>query len=227
VPQRLLDQAEADATATDETPEAPAAPKTTTKVLADGTYATETIFSSSSTAKLDAVKAASKPPLRSLILGGDYYTASVLAATLTKLVLRYAELSKDARGLNAIRAEAMLIMTSILRVGHSPFSAVPIDEDSVERITTCLQSLSSMDKDLQSIFLYDTQKAYTNMVAHEQTKVLEKQAKESKLVKVQADDLISFRQFSKKGAGDIDEVRRPACRPLVYVLMSRDSTRWT
>jgi coatomer subunit beta len=35
------------------------------KVLADGTYATETAFTSGATAKLEAVKAAAKPPLRS------------------------------------------------------------------------------------------------------------------------------------------------------------------
>ena len=35
------------------------------KVLADGTYATETAFTSSGAANLEAVKAASKPPLRS------------------------------------------------------------------------------------------------------------------------------------------------------------------
>lgn len=35
------------------------------KVLADGTYATETAFTSMSSARLEAVKAAAKPPLRS------------------------------------------------------------------------------------------------------------------------------------------------------------------
>lgn len=35
------------------------------KVLADGTYATETAYTSTANAKLDAVKAAAKPPLRS------------------------------------------------------------------------------------------------------------------------------------------------------------------
>jgi coatomer subunit beta len=35
------------------------------KVLADGTYATETAYSSTTSARLEAVKAASKPPLRS------------------------------------------------------------------------------------------------------------------------------------------------------------------
>lgn len=35
------------------------------KILADGTYATETAFSSGNAAKLEAVRAAAKPPLRS------------------------------------------------------------------------------------------------------------------------------------------------------------------
>jgi coatomer subunit beta len=35
------------------------------KVLADGTYATETAYTSSATAKLEAIQATAKPPLRS------------------------------------------------------------------------------------------------------------------------------------------------------------------
>lgn len=97
-------------------------------------------------------------------------------------------------------------MTSLIRVGQSKFSAVPIDEDSVERISTCLESLAHMNQDLKSVFLKDTQKAYTNMIAHEEKKKQEARAKESKDIRVQADDLISFRQFSKKAAGDTDEV---------------------
>lgn len=100
----------------------------------------------------------------------------------------------------------MLIMTSLIRVGQSKFTAVPIDEDSAERITTCLESLAHMSDDLKKVFLKDTQAAYTNMVAHEEQKKREKRAKESKDVKIQADDLISFRQFSKKSGGDEDEV---------------------
>jgi len=208
--QRLFDDAEAagGGGGDDES-----APKTTTKtkVLADGTYATETVFSSSSAANLEAVKSAAKPPLRSLILGGDFYTASVLASTLTKLVLRFAQVSEDPEAVNAFRAESMLIMTSIIRVGQSYFTTTPIDEDSQERITSCLQSLAEMgdvaeEEDIKEIFLHDTQAAYAKMVATEQRKEEEQRAKDAKDVKIQADDLISFRQFSKKNVGaDVDE----------------------
>ncbi|PWZ00329.1 putative SEC26-coatomer complex beta chain of secretory pathway vesicles [Testicularia cyperi] len=184
------------------------------RVRADGTYATETAFSSEAnqSAKLEAVKNASKPPLRSLILLGDFYTGTVLASTLTKLVLRFAELSSDVAAKNSLRAESMLMMTSIVRVGQSKFAATPIDEDSTERIMACVETLASSiedakpeSKEAKQVFLHDTKAAYTKMVETEQAKAAEKLAKETKVVKVQPDDLLSFRQFSQKAADDAAE----------------------
>ena len=60
--QRLLDEAGAD---DEEKKDEVKTESTRPKVLADGTYATETAFTSMSTARLEAVKAAAKPPLRS------------------------------------------------------------------------------------------------------------------------------------------------------------------
>ncbi|WVQ66091.1 hypothetical protein V865_002624 [Kwoniella europaea PYCC6329] len=206
--QRLLDEAEA----ADENPtEKEEAPKavTTTRVLPDGTYATETVYTSTAqAARLEQVRAATKPPLRALILGGDFFTASVLAATLTKLVLRFSEGQSDSQSINTLRAEAILIMTSIIRVGQSKFVAVPIDEDSQERIMNCIETLAELQssKILQDVFLHDTKAAYAKMVATEEKKALEKKERESKTTTVQADDLISFRQLSKKSTlGDVDD----------------------
>ncbi|KAJ3397615.1 coatomer subunit beta, partial [Chytridiales sp. JEL 0842] len=83
------------------------------RVLADGTYATESAFSSKSVGQshLDAVKAAPKPPLRALLLGGDYFVGTSLASALTKLVLRYGQLKPHSKRANAFRSEAMLILT--------------------------------------------------------------------------------------------------------------------
>ncbi|PIL31535.1 hypothetical protein GSI_06237 [Ganoderma sinense ZZ0214-1] len=176
------------------------------KVLADGTYATETAFTSVSSARLEAVKAAAKPPLRALILGGDFFTGSVLSTALTKLVLRYTGLSSDKRKTNAIRAEAMLIMASVIRVGQSKFVTVPIDEDSTERIMNCIQTLSELETKppVQQIFLKDTKAAYSKMVAAQEKKAAEKKESEkAAAVIVQVDDLLSFRQFSKKAADDV------------------------
>lgn len=110
--------------------------------------------------------------------------------------------------------KAMLIMTSIIRVGQSQFSTSPIDEDSQDRITSCLQSLAELtivpepteEQAIKQIFLEDTQAAYTKMVKHEEKKAREKKLKDSKATAIQPDDLISFRQFNKKTGGDVDDV---------------------
>ena len=61
--QRLLNEAGGDE---DEKPKDEAEPSKPSKprVLADGTYATETAYTSTAAARLEAVKSAAKPPLR-------------------------------------------------------------------------------------------------------------------------------------------------------------------
>lgn len=188
-----------------------AAPTGSRRVLADGTYATESALTSTSAAaaKLEAVKAAQKPPLRQLILDGDYYLASVLSSTLTKLVMRHSEISKDVARTNALRAEAMLIMISIIRVGQSQFVKAPIDEDSVDRIMSCVRSLAefAQNKELETVFLDDTRKAFRAMVQVEEKKRAAKEAQEKAKTAVQVDDVVLIRQLAKKNAGDgTDEI---------------------
>ncbi|KAH7107854.1 coatomer beta subunit [Auriculariales sp. MPI-PUGE-AT-0066] len=178
-----------------------------TKVLADGTYVTEGVYSSGTSNKPDL---GGKPPLRALLLGGDFYTGAVLASTLSKLVLRHRQLAGVAdRAHNALRAEAMLIMTSIVRLGQSTIVSLPIDEDAAERIVQCIQTLAlspdSPPSSIDTIFLQDTKKAYATMVAAEEKKAAEKRAQEAKRDAVQVDDLLSFRQFAKKATGDVVE----------------------
>lgn len=176
------------------------------RVLADGTYATENALTSQSAvaAKLEAVKAAQKPPLRQLILDGDFFLASVLSSTLTKLVMRHSQISSDQARTNALRAEAMLIMVSIIRVGQSQFVKAPIDEDSIDRITTCIKSLAEFgqNKSLESVFLDDTRKAFRTMVQFEEKKRLAKEASEKAKTAVQVDDILQIRQLAKKSSGD-------------------------
>ncbi|KIK68837.1 hypothetical protein GYMLUDRAFT_34829 [Collybiopsis luxurians FD-317 M1] len=192
------------------------------KVLADGTYATETAYTTTQAPRNEK----SRPPLRTLILGGDFFTGTVLAVTLTKLVLRFDGLSSQTEEANILRAQAMLIMTSIIRVGHAKSSPAPgapvvqIDEDSTERIMNCIQTLSELtggaraesritaeDTAIKEIFLKDTKKAFERMIGAQEKRAAEKREADSsrKAAVVQVDDLLSFRQFSKKGADqDLD-----------------------
>lgn len=207
--QRLLDEANSDEP--EQQPQqvngdAKPKPAQSKRVLADGTYATESALTStaSSKAALEAVKAASKPPLRQLILEGDYYLATVLSSTLTKLVMRFSEISSLTERTNALRAEAMLIMISIIRVGQSAFVKAPIDEDSVDRIMSCVRSLAEFtnNRDLETSFLSDTRQAYTAIVAVEESKRAARAALEKSKTASGVDDALSIRQLVKKTSAD-------------------------
>lgn len=188
----------------------PSAPSGSRKVLADGTYATESALTSQSAvkAKLEAVKAAQKPPLRQLILDGDYYLATVLSSTLTKLVMRFSDISQDEARTNVLRAEAMLIMISIIRAGQSQFVKHPIDEDSIDRIMSCVRSLAefAQKRELENAFLEDTRKAFRDMVNVEEKKRAEKDAVDKARNAIQVDDVVSIRQLSKKNTDGADEI---------------------
>lgn len=64
-----------------------------------------------------------------LILGGDYYTGTVLASTLTKIVLRFAELSQDQRKVNELRAEVCSAQPSCLNPSTYLASTGHVDND--------------------------------------------------------------------------------------------------
>lgn len=59
-------------------------------ITADGTYATQSALGSKKSARSHD----EKPILRKLLLDGDYFIASSLATTLTKLIIRFAEMGK-------------------------------------------------------------------------------------------------------------------------------------
>ncbi|KAI5986617.1 coatomer beta C-terminal region-domain-containing protein [Pisolithus albus] len=175
------------------------------RVLADGTYATETAFSVSSTLIFDYESEPKVNRFLALILGGDFFTGPVLAVALTKLVLRYDKLTSNRSKANSVRAEAMLTMTSIIQVGQSKFVMVPIDEDSNERILGCIQSLSELNdcQEVNEIFLTDSRVAYAQMLGAQEKRAAEKKAVETvKENVIQVDDLLTFRQLSKKSVDE-------------------------
>lgn len=89
-------------------------------ILPDGTYATESAFDVKTSQKsVTDEERDSRPPVRRFVLSGDFYTAAILANTIIKLVLKFENVSKNKTVINALKAEALLILVSIVRVGQS------------------------------------------------------------------------------------------------------------
>jgi coatomer subunit beta len=137
-----------------DTPRAATA-STSTTVLADGTYSTQTVYS--------APAAARTLPLLDALAAGDGFTASALVVALTKLVLRWgacaAALRADAsaiRDYNLARAQTMRLAVALLELRPAPPNpadvaagrALPAEGlllDSAERVALCLKLLLDPD----------------------------------------------------------------------------------
>ncbi len=89
------------------------------KVLKDGSYATQ------SAADPAVVKKAAvddtTPNLRRMVLGGEYYVASAIGATLTKLSLRLSSIVGPAQDKSkSLALDALIIISGIINFGNSP-----------------------------------------------------------------------------------------------------------
>ena len=171
-------------------------------VLADGTYATQTIVSE----KQDAAQK-DESNLRSLLLAGDFFLGAVVCTSLTKMVLRAAEFM-DPEMHNKKVAEVMLLCCGVIRLGRS--SSMPhltIDEDSHERVVTCLRVLSEDDAVARELFAGHCRGAFATLLQDVQLKKSEAEQEENKADRVQVDEQILFRQLKPKtdDGQDVDD----------------------
>ncbi|EMG48736.1 SEC26 Coatomer subunit beta [Candida maltosa Xu316] len=178
-------------------------------VLPDGTYATESALT---TETADASESESKTPLRKQLLNGDFYLGAVLSSTLVKLILRLQNSKQTPQKiLNGLKAEALLIMVSILRVGESNLVTKKIDEDSADRILSYVKILNDEEdiEEIKTSFLEDTKDAFRAQITNSELKKTEALAKDLHENAEQIDDAIVFRQLdkdNKAGKQAIDDV---------------------
>eukprot|EP00052_Salpingoeca_macrocollata_P004957 m.44591 g.44591 ORF g.44591 m.44591 type:complete len:945 (-) comp14570_c0_seq1:29-2863(-) len=174
---------------------------TKTRITADGTYATESAYTVTSTNK------AEKPILRKLLLEGDFFLATSIAVALAKLALRFSSSSTATpQQKNSIKGQAMLVMASMLHLGRSTIPSPPIDNNSYDRIMVCLRVLAEPSEETTQIFLKHCHEALVQML--DTLKEMKSQAKadsRGQTVEVQADDQITFRALRSKEEATEDE----------------------
>ena len=188
----------------------PEAPKIITKnvVLADGTYATQTIYSEPKAAVVDK----SVTSLRKMLIEGDVFLSSVLATCLTKMCLRASEMPDafDAQRLKEMNVKTLLIMCGLVKKAETTVSAQKSNvTDGRDRITLCCRVLLDPQTNamLKEMILTEGKKTFSKFLAA----LKEKEASEAKKrevapAAVQPDDLIHFRQLLSTSVqgGDLD-----------------------
>jgi coatomer subunit beta len=181
--------------------------KTSVTVLGDGTYATQTVYSEEATAAIlpsgdDAL------PLRQLVTEGNSFVASVVCATLTKLVVHGSEMHEkgwSSQIIKKMQIDAILIMCSMVRLGQTLLtSKARIDKDSFERITLWLRMLvdPTAADETRKALLHDCSKSFEAML--QERKIVTpadvalanlKDIDTKTEVVAQPDSMISFRQL--------------------------------
>lgn len=76
---------------------------------------------------------------RRYLMGGDFFIGASIATTLTKLALRFVQLTANRQLQNQFCAEAMLVIASVLHLGRSGLPQKPISNDDAERLGLCLK----------------------------------------------------------------------------------------
>ncbi|XP_053984632.1 coatomer subunit beta [Hylaeus volcanicus] len=176
-------------------------------VTSDGTYATQSAFSTASSRK----KEEKRPALVQYMMEGDFFIGASLATTLAKLALRYKGLESDPQKSNRMQAEAMLVMSSVLQLGRSGLPTKAMTHDDAERLSLCLRALACPTPLVQKVFTEGCRDALGRMLTAKAEEDSQNQkAKEKPGSIVQVDDAIQFLQLSRGsdptgGAGDMFE----------------------
>ena len=182
-------------------------PQAVTKnvVLADGTYATQTTMTEPPKKEVVVVT-----PLRRLLIDGDVFLGGVVTCSLTKLALRALALRGAAAGpAKAMQAKAVLVGCGVARMAAAKSAAggaaAGAFADSLERITFCCRLLldPAVDPALKRSFLTESKASYALYLgAAKKAKAAAAGADEAanQPPRVQADDLINFRQLRRRGA---------------------------
>jgi coatomer subunit beta len=170
------------------------------------------------------------PNLRAVLLTGDFFLGSVVATSLTKLVLRMFDMGITTAACNQAHAEVMLYVVSMLRLGESPMLAHPIDSDSADRLQLCLQVLSAAhDGALRAVWLKDCRQSYAAMIAEKQSRENDENKANATVAVAQADDLIDFYHLkNRKGMTQLeleDEVATDLKRATGALTSTVDSER--
>ena len=192
--------------------EAAAGPKMVTKnvVLADGTYATQTVYTEAPKAKVDD----STPPLRRILLGGDVFLGAIVSSALAKLCLRASELPEiDPVETKAMTAKTVLVMCGVVKMAEVNASPQKSSlADCRDRLSLCTRALLDPKASavLKPLLLTEGRKSFGQFLKT----IKDKESRDAKKdeadkPQTQADDLIHFRQLkamSVEGGGmDLDD----------------------
>ncbi|KRY01042.1 Coatomer subunit beta [Trichinella pseudospiralis] len=184
--------------------EQPTTVPTACRLNPDGTYATESVFTSAKVSNSDE----QIHLLKDALMNGDYFPLASVAWILGKLAMRYGEIEHDSNKQHRLTANIMLMLACILQVGMSELPKVPITPEDTDRIGVAIKLLAGQcPDDVKRMLLPQFREKLQTMLrmeakARKQTTTI---GKEENVVISQPDDGIAFYQLSAKSAPETGE----------------------
>ncbi|KAN0047827.1 hypothetical protein ACTA71_002214 [Dictyostelium dimigraforme] len=144
-----------------------------------------------------------KVSIQKLIADGDWYLASCISSSLTKLYFRAEQLNINNAESNKLKAQVMMIISVLINLSKA--SQVSTSKSAYERMLSCIQVLIDCNPNLKRIWLQDCRDSFTNYLKYLLIKQSENKKKTEKEVLVKANNIINIRQLkSKKAFGPVD-----------------------
>ncbi len=176
------------------------APTTSASLIrADGTYATQSGFDPTPSSGKKDTTTNKIVTLRSFIEENNFYLGAVICNTLCKLATRMSRIETDRKVINQLKAEAMLIMAVIVRVGNDQSKSYRMDKDTLERIHLCVKLLAQPDEQVSEIII-NARSAFTDILKERKVKEqIEQKNREKEISQTsQADNLLNITQLKGK-----------------------------
>eukprot|EP00737_Agarophyton_chilense_P000990 gb/GEZJ01001101.1/.p1 GENE.gb/GEZJ01001101.1/~~gb/GEZJ01001101.1/.p1 ORF type:complete len:948 (-),score=170.00 gb/GEZJ01001101.1/:5517-8360(-) len=178
-------------------------------VLEDGTYASQAAVSSTSNKALQNSQS-SDSSIRSFLLRGEHTIGVALCTTLTKLWFRLQDIENvPLKVTHRIRAEIMLVCTSVLNADQYTKDLVPMDKGTRERVMFCINAIASTDSGSAKVWLNSSLNAFDELVRMKEKERENLAAEKAKTYQSPVEDVIDFRllrsrRTSKTPYGDVD-----------------------
>ncbi|GAM17731.1 hypothetical protein SAMD00019534_009060, partial [Acytostelium subglobosum LB1] len=138
-----------------------------------------------------------------LITDGDWYLASCISSSLSKMYFKAESFGMTGEDLNRFRAKIMLVLVVLINLARK--SQASTSKSSYEKIISCISVLSTNDQTVRNIWLKDCRESFSEYLQQTIAKQNENNKKNSKEVVIKPNDIVSIRQLkSKKAFGPVE-----------------------
>ncbi|KYQ91924.1 coatomer protein complex beta subunit [Tieghemostelium lacteum] len=160
-----------------------------------------------------------------MIQDGDWYLASVISSSLSKLYFKAEEFEMPSQELNKLKARVMLILVALINLAKS--SQISTSKSAYERMISCVSVLVDGNQRVKEIWLKDCRESFTQYLQYLTQKQNENKKKTEKDQQIKSNSIVNIRQLkSKRAFGPVD-TEDDLLKAVGTDLMNKDASEYS